>query len=108
SAKTGASQSMSMKGVVTVTIAGAVNVTGLSPFNSTIFRLIDSGQGEAKLELYESRMKPLAPTLLKRYSLIKRILLQKRESMNTDFQDDDGQAVTVKIDDYDKSGIPRR
>jgi hypothetical protein len=103
----GETRKFNLKGVVAFS-PPKITVTGLSPFATTVFRVSDDGVLPPKLEVFEDRLRPVAPKLLNNYKLIRDILMSEREAVPQHLHDSDGNDVQVVIAHYDRQNIPRQ
>lgn len=99
------SRQMRMRGVVLLS-ESQIRVTGLSPFNTTLFRIVDEKGKELRVEVYEDRMKPFVDQLEKKYVVLKKVFRFPQNKLK-DFADEDGQMVQIQFGEFDRQGIAR-
>lgn len=99
-------QNIRMLGVVSIKDQ-RLSVVGLSPFNTTLFRIVDNFKSEPEITIFEPRMKPLNEYLLKYYKMMKKVLLVDQKNLPKQIKDENGQTVDLIVTDYDDKGIPR-
>ncbi len=102
-------QQFTMRGVVSLHAnPQKISLVGLSPFNTTVFRISQVAESEPQVEVFDESLQEHSSDILKNFLIMKQTLLQKREALAKVIRDSDKNDVSITVSDYDQKDIPRK